>query len=454
MHDLSLPSLEDSFYAREAVEMWRAGRLFTVTWNNIPTHQHPPLQHLLLGRSFALFGENDFAARLPTVLMAIGILVATYRIGCQTVGHSAAVTGVALLLVTPFFVDNARGCMMEIPLTFWITTTVVLYYEGLRRPWAHLLLALPLGAGILTKSVLGLMPLLALGGMVGSAELRRPLRGLWIWLGVLLGLGLGAAWPLHQALTQGGEALKAHYLGHVLARSTRELDVVQALLRYPLILLKFYQPVILPGLVGALLLLRRSGLRCHRAAVLVSWIFVPLVLYSFSSFRTPRFVFPILPPLALCAGYWLSEKLPRIASLLAIRLVPLVALATAAVFWTSPALLTRDTNGTFKRNATTLRAQLPESESLPYLGRHYWSLASPLLYYAERQLARSSASAEDAIRVARSRPSRLLMCARNRLAEVLQQGVPHEIVLEDRDWVLLRLTSGQEARADSFSDQG
>jgi len=206
MHDLSLPSLEDSFYAREAVEMWRAGRLFTVTWNNIPTHQHPPLQHLLLGRSFALFGENDFAARLPTVLMAIGILVATYRIGCQTVGHSAAVTGVALLLVTPFFVDNARGCMMEIPLTFWITTTVVLYYEGLRRPWAHLLLALPLGAGILTKSVLGLMPLLALGGMVGSAELRRPLRGLWIWLGVLLGLGLGAAWPLHQALTQGGEA--------------------------------------------------------------------------------------------------------------------------------------------------------------------------------------------------------------------------------------------------------
>src|SRR5262249_35796275 len=45
--DLSLASLEDAFYAREAVEMARSGRVYTVTWNEVPTHEHPPL-HLWL----------------------------------------------------------------------------------------------------------------------------------------------------------------------------------------------------------------------------------------------------------------------------------------------------------------------------------------------------------------------------------------------------------------------
>jgi 4-amino-4-deoxy-L-arabinose transferase-like glycosyltransferase len=178
MGDLSLASLEDAFYAREAVEMARSGRIYTVTWNEVPAHQHPPLHLWLVARTFGVLGEGDLAARLPTVLLALGTLALTWRIGVLTLGRAAAVAATACLLATPIFVDNARRLMMEVPLTFWTTATVWVYLEARRQPRWQVALAVPLGAAILTKSVLGLMPLLAgpgcgSGSRSASASARR-----------------------------------------------------------------------------------------------------------------------------------------------------------------------------------------------------------------------------------------------------------------------------------------
>ncbi|MGH7359626.1 MAG: ArnT family glycosyltransferase, partial [Candidatus Rokuibacteriota bacterium] len=258
MGDLSLPSLEDAFYAREAVEMKRAGRMYTVTWNGLATHQHPPLHLWLVSTAFAALGERDLAARLPTLVLALGTLALTWRVGVLTVGPAAGVVGAACLLATPIFVDNARRLMMEIPLTFWIAATVWLYLEARGRPAWHVALAVPLGAAILTKSVLGLMPLLALVGCLASEELRAPLRRPWVWIGVAIGLAVGASWPVHQWWTQGPDAVASHFFAHVVRRSTRSFGL-GVLREYPTILLKFFQPVVLPGLVGLWLVLRKPG---------------------------------------------------------------------------------------------------------------------------------------------------------------------------------------------------
>ena len=438
MGDLSLPSLEDAFYGREAVEMARSGRVYTVTWNGEPTHQHPPLHLWLVARTFDALGERDAAARLPTVLLALGTLLLTFRIGSLTVGRPAAVAGVACLLATPIFVDNARRLMMEVPLTFWIAATVWVYLEARARPRWQILLAVPLGAAILTKSVLGLMPLFALAGVLASAELRAPLRRPWVWLGLALGLLIGGSWLAHQWWTQGPGAVSSHLVAHVARRSMRSfgLGVVRA---YPLILLKFYQPVVLPALVGLWLLLRRSGPLRGRGMVLAAWVLLPVALYSLGSFRTPRFIFPIVPALALAAGHALVTLVPRATTLLATTLVPAAAVVVALVFWVHPSLLTRDPNAVFKRHAREIKAIAPAGERVPYLGSHYWATANPLLYYAERLQAPSSRSGAEAIEAARRHGGRLLLVTRKRLGEIAVTGTATEVVLEGRDWVLLRL---------------
>jgi 4-amino-4-deoxy-L-arabinose transferase-like glycosyltransferase len=436
--DLSLPSLEDAFYAREAVEMARGGRFYTVTWNGIPTHQHPPLHLRLVAMTFSALGERDLAARLPTVVLALGTLALTWRIGALTLGRAAGLVGTACLVATPIFADNARRLMMEVPLTFWIAATVWVFLEARGRPRWQVALAIPLGAAILTKSVLGLMPLLALAGVLPSETLRASFRRPWVWLGIALGVALGASWPLHQWWTQGPDAVASHFLGHVVRRSTRSFGLA-ALFEYPLILLKFYQPLVIPGLVGLWLVLRRPGPRRARGAVLAAWIVLPLIVYSLSSFRTPRFVFPILPALALCAGHALVVIVPRFAAFLARVLVPVGAVAVALLFWWSPSLLTRDANAAFKRNAATIQRSAPRSQSVPYLGNHYWASASPLLYYAERHLAAASASGAEAVDAARRHRGRLLLVTRRRLPDVVAVGAPHHVLLEGPDWVLLRI---------------
>ena len=437
--DLSLASLEDAFYAREAVEMARSGRIYTVTWNEVPTHQHPPLHLWLVARTFDLLGEGDLAARLPTVLLALGTLVLTWRIGTLTVGGSAGTAGMACLLATPIFVDNARRLMMEVPLTFWIAVTMWIYLEAREAPRWHVALALPLGAAILTKSVLGLMPILAILGVAVSPEWRAPLRRPWVWIGMGLGLALGASWLVHQWWTQGWGAVASHLLSHVIGRSTRPFRW-RAFYAYPLILLKFYQPIILPGLVGLWLILRQPGVLRSRAAILAAWIIVPVVLYSLSSFRTPRFIFPIVPALALCAGYALVALVPRFAAVFASAMVPAAAVILALLLWWTPSLLTRDPNAAFKRNAATIQGLVPAGDSVPYLGDHYWASANPLLYYGERQLAASSGTGEQAIRDAQARPPHLLLVTRQRLADVTAQHVPYRVVVEGPGFTLLQLT--------------
>jgi 4-amino-4-deoxy-L-arabinose transferase-like glycosyltransferase len=437
--DLSLASLEDAFYGREAVEMARSGRVYTVTWNEVPTHQHPPLHLWLVARTFDVLGERDLAARLPTVILALGTLALTWRIGALTVGRSAATAGMAGLLATPIFVDNSRRLMMEVPLTFWIAATIWVYVEARRATRWHVALALPLGAAILTKSVLGLMPLLAILGAAVSPEWREPLRRPWVWIGASLGLGLGGSWLVHQWWTQGWDAVASHLLSHVIGRSTRPFRL-RAFYAYPLILLKFYQPIILPGLGGLWLVLHRRGVLRSRAAILAAWIIVPVVLYSASSFRTPRFIFPIVPALALLAGYALVAIIPRVAAVLASVLVPAAAVIIALVLWWKPSLLTRDPNGAFKRNAAAIRALVPAGESVPYLGNHYWASANPLLYYGERHLAASSGTADQAVRDARARPPHLLLVTRQRLPEVMREQSPYRVVMEGPGFVLLQLT--------------
>jgi 4-amino-4-deoxy-L-arabinose transferase-like glycosyltransferase len=446
MGELSLPSLEDAFYAREAVEMHRAGRAYTVTWNWMPTHQHPPLHLWVVARTFAALGEHDLAARLPTLVLALGTLALTWRIGVLTVGPAAAIVGTACLLATPIFVDNARRLMMEVPLTFWVAATVWIYLEARGRPAWHVALALPLGAALLTKSVLGLMPLLALLGALASEELRAPLRRPWIWIGVTLGVALGASWPLHQWWTQGPDAVASHFLAHVVRRSARSFGL-SVLREYPTILLKFFQPIVLPGLVGLWLVLRRPGHLRARGAVLGAWIVLSVALYSLGGFRTPRFVFPIVPALALLSGHALVTLVPRVAAFLASTLVPAGAVAVALVFWWNPSLLTRDANAAFKRNAGAIQALAPAGESVPYLGNHYWASASPLLYYGERHLAASSPSAVEAVAAARRHGGRLLLVTRRRLPEVTALEVPQRRVLEGRDWVLLRIPREGEPAA-------
>jgi len=432
---VSLRSLDDCFYARKGVEMARSGRFFTVTWNYHPNFQNPPLQTWILGQSFRIAGENDFAARLPSILMALGILIFTYLIGSKIASPLTGATAAALLLLTPHFMSNARRCMLEIPTTFWICMTIWFFIQGFQRPKYHALLCLPLGAAILTKSILGLLPLIVfLTAALFNFEIRNIFKRQLIWIGLIGGLLIGALWPLHQYSIFGVEALREHYFSEIFSRSVRSIPITKMIFGYPGILLTVFQPVILPAIPGFIKMIRQ---RSSAFLIVLTWIALPLILYSFSSARSSRYIFPILPALALCGGYWIESQFSRVASILVRFITPAILLGASIIMVIHPELILKNENKLLKANNSVVRNSVPELEPLPYVGNRYWSVANPLMFYAERQLQPESKSIDDAIHSAQH-GSEYLVVDSDRVSEI-QHAASCQIVFSEQTWKLVRV---------------
>jgi 4-amino-4-deoxy-L-arabinose transferase-like glycosyltransferase len=431
---LAIQALDDCFYARKGVEMARRGGFFDVTWNGQPTFQNPPLQIWLCARAFSLFGENDLSARLPSSLLALLTVFLVYRIGRETLGEEAGLGGAALLLICPYFENNARRCMMEMALTFWVTLGVFVFLLGVRKPGILPWIALPLGAALLTKSLLGLVLPFVLLGAAFDGGTRKALTDRRLAVGLLGGLALGLLWPLVEYQRFGAEALRAHFLGEILSRAGAQTSLWAMAADYPYYLGAYFEPALPFGLLGALVLaLRGKGPR-----LLAFWAVAPILLYSLSAARSARYVFPVFPPLALCGGGLLAEYFPGAGLAVRRLLAPLGLLGAAAILWTHPGTLVGQGTLVFKTDRV-IRQRVPMEEPLPYFGSRYWLYANPILYYTERVLRPSPPTAREALDWALWSDSRLLLVDREWLRLLPWQEVRYRIVEEEDDWVLVKI---------------
>jgi len=477
INHLSLLPGDDCYYARKGVEMLEHGSFFTVTWNGNPTFQNPPLHFWILARSFEFFGENDFSARLPTVLMALGLLVITWRIGLRTVGRTPAIGGVGILLVTPLYLEFSRRCMIEIPNAFWVSLVILVFLEGYRKPQIWLLLSAPLAGALLTKSLLGLMPVgVAVIASLLVRSLRPALYSRWFWAGIGLGILGGAAWPLHQGWTLGWHAVKAHYVGEIGARAAgiedgSSTDIVAILLGfvigYPSILLKRFQPVLIPGLVGVIAALvqywkgkwwqdlavestikqgrpaesapRGAELFPEGPVLLAVWVVLPILVFSFSAARSARYLFPLLIPLALLGAWVVVDRLSPFIRKTLFCLVPVLLAITGSIFWISPHKLTRDLDAPFKRQSQMLESLLPAGTNIPLLGQHSWGLANPLLYYGKHAPEPALNEVSTAVLAAEQLPRAVLVIEAERRDDLHAGGHEFVEIAQLRDWVVVEL---------------
>jgi 4-amino-4-deoxy-L-arabinose transferase-like glycosyltransferase len=330
--------------------------------------------------------------------------------------------------------------MMEIPYGWWVTVAFWCFIEGaaetranVRTRW-HLAMAVPIGAAMLTKSVLGLVPMMAIPvALLLSRDLRRRC-GAAMWAGLALGAAIGASWPLQQWMRYGPVALQQHFLGQVLGPSTQQMGLMSRLIGYPIILVRSFEPIVWPALAGVIVWERRwwrernhttrtrntptaVDARMHpvpahapslaagkgdgrhrdaqdgdgwerdwRGAVLIAWLVVPIVIASASSAQSSRYIFPILVPLALLAARWLLDVVPRVAVFVTRVFAPALSCVVAASLWIQPSLLTRDQNRVLKMEAQRLQQEIAPTATVSFIGTRYWRVANPFTFYVDRWL--------------------------------------------------------------------
>src|SRR5215831_10632000 len=160
LHKGGLSGYDDAFYAHYGKQMILSGDWWSLRLNGYHVFEFPPMFPWLEALSMKVFGVTDFAAKFPAALSGLLTIVLAYLIAKELFdGFWAPALAMAIMSGTQCFIKYAMHSMTDAPFTFFFTLSIYLYLKGLKEPGYFLLSGIAIGAAILTRSVLGLIPL-------------------------------------------------------------------------------------------------------------------------------------------------------------------------------------------------------------------------------------------------------------------------------------------------------
>jgi len=283
--------------------MRRSGDFVTPTLQGRPWLEKPPLYYWLAGLAFRLFGENEAAARLPSVVAGVSLVALIAFFGSRLLGAAAGLHAAFILGTSLLWFAYGRAASMDMLLAACVTLAIgllALRFFDLAGRWALPAAGAAMGLATLAKGPLGvLLPGLVVLGFVALTRDARPLRQAVHPLTIVAFLAVAAPWYGAILADQGRHFVDEFLLNHNVARFTSTVH------NHPGSIL-YYVPVLLVGLFpwSAFVLPALAGARPEEKVdrFLLLWLVVPLVFFSLAGSKLPGYVLPCLPPLALLLG--------------------------------------------------------------------------------------------------------------------------------------------------------
>lgn len=333
---------DEGRYAEIAREMLASGDFITPRLNDLKYFEKPPLQYWATAASFALFGEDEWPARLwPAITGFLGLLFLAFagnRLGPPGSGYLAA-----LVLASSWgYFLCSQYLTLDMGLTFFMLVTLLsfmLSQATASRGWMWMAWVGMAGA-VLSKGLVGiLLPALVFGGYALSGRDRRVLAQLELVRGGLLFCALTLPWFIAVQL-RNPEFFRVFFIEEHFGRYLLpEHHRPGAWWYFGPILLLAMMPwtAALPGAI------RRALERAERTELLLLlWVAVPLVFFSLSKSKLPAYIIPTLPALALLVARDFSREGKLATKWPALVSATLGAAALALVFPRLPELLKVD----------------------------------------------------------------------------------------------------------------
>lgn len=317
---LGCPAVTDSdeaYYAETAREMIDRGDWLTPYYNGEVRFEKPVLYYWLAAVTYALAGVSPAAARIPSALAGIGLALLACACARRWYDDRTALLA-GLITATSFgYVAMARHALPDLPLAFFVTLSTWGAVVGLRiephrieeHPAAdRWLIAAAAGAAgaLLVKGPIGIvLPAVIVVPVAAWTWLRgrRPgVSGRAVAAALLVLLALAVPWYAAMAVEHGPAYVERFFIGENFDRfATARYNDPRPLW--------YYLPIVAGGLLpwtpfmvlwlpalGRVWRERRAGGAELRLAL---WALAPLAFYTISVGKQPRYVLPVLPPLAV-----------------------------------------------------------------------------------------------------------------------------------------------------------
>ena len=308
----------DALYATVAKQMVERGDWVTPYANGVRFLDKPPMMYWLMGMSYSVFGTNEFAARLPTVLAVLGIGLLLFRVGARSVSRSCGfIAGAAAALCAGTFLFT-RMVFPDMLFVFLLTLALCAFLEWYSDPAGPVVPAMlfyaALAGAVLTKGLIGVVFPIAilLLFLTWSREWPRPKR-FHLLKGGLLFLALALPWHVLAARRNPGFLwyffVNEQFLRFLGMRQPVDYESIPVPLFWALILVWLFPwSAFLPAIRPVLQEFRSRGGQARALVLLsLSWVIVVLGFFTFSS-RIEHYSLPLVPPLALLMGLALAPE--------------------------------------------------------------------------------------------------------------------------------------------------
>jgi 4-amino-4-deoxy-L-arabinose transferase-like glycosyltransferase len=297
--------------AEKAREILLLNDWITPHENFFPVLDKPMFFYWLIAISYKAFGVNEWAARLASVLAALGCFALVYSFARIRWGPWEALwSGLILINGAEFFILS-RVVIFDMSLTFCITLALYSFYqaahasETVQRRIYCLLMYGALAVGTLIKGLVGLLiPGLIIFFYLLIANRWSILGSIYLIPGVLLSLALVTPWYLLAESRNSGFIRYYLWDEHFGRFATASFDREQPWYFFLGVLVVGFLPwsTLLPSVM------RRywSQPLDDRKIFLIVWSTVPLVLFSVSHSKLPHYILPIFPALSILTATTLS----------------------------------------------------------------------------------------------------------------------------------------------------
>jgi 4-amino-4-deoxy-L-arabinose transferase-like glycosyltransferase len=291
---------DEAFYAESAREMVESGDWITPRFNYTDRWQKPVLYYWLTAATYVATGPTEAAARWWSALSGLGLVLLTWVAARPLTGHDEAAWLAGAIAATCFgYVAMARLALPDLPLAFLVTLTI---WAALEQRWV--LAGVAAGLGFLMKGPVGVaVPAVVLLPVWWREHRRLPIPRRGLALAIVVFLLIGVPWYAVMTARHGADYLESFFVADNLERfATARFNEPRPLWFYLPILLGGFLPwsvYLLVPLGSAFAVVRRQRALTTGEWRLLLWALMPLLFFTISIGKQPRYILPVLPPLAI-----------------------------------------------------------------------------------------------------------------------------------------------------------
>jgi 4-amino-4-deoxy-L-arabinose transferase-like glycosyltransferase len=296
----------EAYYVETPRQMVQSGDYVNPTFNGAPRFNKPVLSYWVVAAFYKVFGVSVWAERVAIAIGALGIAAAAFVIARVTWSLRAAWIAALVILSAPRVVFFARRIFIDVWVTMFMSLVLMFFVLAEARPQHRrrylLLMYAAAGLGVLTKGPVAIvLPALAFGVYLLVQRRPRDILRMHLVTGALIVIAIVAPWYAMVYAQHGWEYIREFFIGENLERYS---DTYGAQARSVF----FYIPVLLTELFPWSLFVPVAvwaGVRSRTPTVrlLLAWVAVIVLVFTFSSTKQDLYIFPIAAALAaLIAG--------------------------------------------------------------------------------------------------------------------------------------------------------